>query len=452
MTTQLSPPLRVLAEWIEATDQRAPHRLALLGRLQRIVSGDEQARPEQRQELATRLEQWRYQYLDTHGGAPNPRGLRLSEVLDLAVNQLAGRESRQPRWPRHALQDTSRDTDALARAAAALEPGVPLDEVVHQATALTCEHFSVASAAEPNQRRRMLLYAPIYLSSYCINHCAYCGFRHPNRIERRHLKIDDALQQAQILSSRGFRHILLVAGDFPRLTTIDYYTSIIRALSQRGICVAIEIAPQSVAAYEAMVAAGARAVTLYQETYNEELYAVYHPRGSKMSYDWRLEGLERAAEAGIGRLGLGVLLGLANPREDLLAMVRHACYLQSRFPNRTLAFSLPRIREAPAGFEPPYTIDDELFVRLYCALRLAFPRAELVLSTRENEPLRNRLARICITQISAGSSTVPGGYEDKTAEQTYAGQFPVIDHRSPAAMAQWLREAGFEVTWDLAAN
>ncbi len=203
----------------------------------------------------------------------------------------------------------------------------------------------------------MLLYAPIYLSSYCINHCTYCGFRHPNEIPRKHLTLREALRQAEILCDRGFRHILLVAGDYPRLTTTRYFAGILRELAARGVAPSIEIAPQSTESYSAMVAAGACGITLYQETYDEDLYALYHPRGSKVSFDWRLEALDRAAEAGIARLGLGFLLGLGDPREDLLAMLRHARYLQSRYAACGLAFSLPRIHEAPAGFEPPCPVE-----------------------------------------------------------------------------------------------
>jgi 2-iminoacetate synthase len=160
-----------------------------------------------------------------------------------------------------------------------------------------------------------------------------------------------------------------------------------------------------------------------------------------------LEGLERAAEAGARRLGLGILLGLADPREDLAAMARHAAYLVARFPECRIAFSLPRIHQSPAGFTPPYAIDDETLVRMYCALRLTFPHATLVLSTRESAALRNRLADICITQLSAGSSTQPGGYADD--DRPCGQQFPVTDRRTPEEVAGWLHAAGFAVSWEI---
>ena len=328
--------------------------------------------------------------------------------------------------------------------AACLDRKVPTETLARRAAQVTLDEFAV----EGTNRRRMLLYAPLYVSSHCTNHCAYCGFRGPRRIERRHLNCSEAMHQAEILGERGFRHLLVVAGDFPRLTTTEYFAEILDALGQRGIAPAVEIAPQSTESYATLAAAGACGVTLYQETYNEELYAMYHAGGSKASFDWRRRGLDRAAEAGIRRLGMGILLGLADPTDDVVAMARHACSLQSRFPEHTLAFSLPRIHRAPAGFQTPYPVDDETFVRLYCALRIAFPRAELVLSTRERATLRNRLARICITQMSAGSSATPGGYED--GEESPGGQqFPVDDDRTPAEIADWLRTEGFDVAWDV---
>jgi 2-iminoacetate synthase len=145
------------------------------------------------------------------------------------------------------------------------------------------------------------------------------------------------------------------------------------------------------------------------------------------------------------RLGLGILLGLADPREDLLAMMRHGLYLQRRFPDRTIAFSLPRIHEAPDDFEIPYPVSDDDLIRYYCALRIAFPQSVLVLSTRESAALRNRLAEICITQMSAGSSTAPGGYQ--AGSDTTGEQFPVADHRPPAEVADWLQHEGIQVCW-----
>ena len=449
MTTQTNPPLESLAAWIRETDVHAAHRLLLLERVDRVLMGVEEADGEDRADLAVRLERWRYQHLNEGVSARQTMGRELVNTLDRAANELAGRDPRPPRDPRNAICDQSHDTGSLADAIACLAPDTALDVLADRARRITEENFAVTDSFDGSAARRMLLYAPLYLSSRCINHCTYCGFRHPLEIERKHLSPEQALAQADILRGRGFKHILLVGGDFPSLTTAEYYTEIIGRLAARKIAPAVEIAPQATEAYAMMVEAGSRGVTLYQETYNEELYAVHHPRGTKASFDWRLEGPERAAEAGTGRLGLGILLGLAEPRQDLLALMRHGRYLETRFPESTLAFSLPRIHDAPEGFQPPYAVDDETFVRFYCVLRVAFPQAELVLSTREPESLRHRLAKLVITQMSAGSSTIPGGYEDSDATDTAGEQFPVCDQRTPAEVAEWLGNEGFEPRWEL---
>jgi len=449
MLVETEPLLCLLRDWIEAVDAHAPHRVPLLQRAEQVLSGDLDASPDARGRLAERLERWRYQHLDSCRDQPSPLHCRLADVLDLLANHLLGRPPRGPRCPRGALADTFRQPLELARAKQCLDRAVPVEAVISRANKLTREHFGVFDEQARTLRRRMLLYAPLYLSNHCVNYCSYCGFRYPNDVARRHLTLDEAIEQADILAQRGFRHVLLVAGDFPRLTSARYFGEIIRALSERGLRVAVEVAPQTTAAYEALAAAGACGVTLYQETYDEPLYSWYHPKGTKSSYDWRLEAMERAAEAGFQRLGLGVLLGLGKPQDELEALVRHARYLLARFPDLRLAFSLPRIHSAPAGFTPPYPADDETLIRMYCALRAAFPAAELVLSTREPPRLRNRLVEICVTQFSAGSSTVPGGYHENGQTSDCGGQFPVMDHRTPADVAAWLEAAGFRVEWNL---
>lgn len=451
------PSLVDLSDLARRVDDEAEHWLASLA----PAAGALPPSPAARRTLAQRLERWRYHLLDKHHGPIAPLERRLVEQLDLLANHLAGRRPRAPRSPSAAVQppDQSRGLErALSavdpRAWLALDPRVPLADVTRWAAEQTCARFSAAASFSADPRsgragRRMLLYAPLYLSSHCINHCRYCAFRYPHPLQREHLRADEAVQQAEILWQRGLRHLLLVAGDFPSLTTTDYFADVARRLTSRGFSIAVEVAPQSTADYAQLARAGVRAVTLYQETYQPQLYARYHPRGTKARFDWRLEAPERAAEAGIERLGLGILLGLAPLHDDLAALVRHACYLVERFAGLRLAFSLPRIHEAPDGFEPPHPVDDESLLRCYCALRLAFPRAELVLSTRERPELRDRLAAVCITQLSAESCTSPGGYGRHAAGAADRQQFPVADHRSVRQVAAELERWGFRVRFSL---
>lgn len=444
--------LHRFADRLRRIDPHASFRLPLLEEAEHaLASPSEDGPTPSRHALADKLERWRYQHLNERRGQFEAEDRQLADALDLAANALVGRGPRRARATRWLIHDSRRDPAAMREALECLDPAVDLAEVTRRASELTLRHFAARGADSAGTcKRRMAMYAPLYLSSHCINHCVYCGFRYPNQIKRRHLAPEEALREAEILRSRGFRQVLLVAGEFPRLTTVAYFAGIVAAMRERGLCPTIEIAPQSTAGYTELVAAGVRGMTMFQETYDERLYARYHPRGSKSSFDWRVEAYDRAAEAGMPQLGFGVLLGLADPREDVAAMMRHALDIQARFPDRVLAFSLPRIREAPDGFHEPYQVDDELFVRLYCALRIVFPRADLVLSTRESVALRNQLAAICITRVSAGSCTSPGGYEEATAAEHLDGQFPVCDHRSPAEVAGWLAGAGFEVVWDAA--
>jgi 2-iminoacetate synthase len=441
-----------IAGWLRDRDEHAEHHLALLDQAETVLDagrpGDAASR-----ELAERIERWRYQHLHEHAAGLTWQDETLVDALDSLAVRLSGRASRPPRSTGRAIHDASLDTDAMRDAVEMTDPRVPLDRLIDRARSLTRLHFGSAESdrvpgpVSSPTGRRMIVYAPLYVSNECVNYCTYCGFRYPLDIARRHLSCEEAMEQVRVLRGRGFRHLLIVGGEFPRLTTTGYYAGIIQAMVAEGVVPAIEIAPQSTQSYAALAAAGACGVTLYQETYDEARYREYHQRGPKSSYHWRLESHDRAAEAGMGRLGLGVLLGLSDPRRDLPAMMRHGAYLLERFPGRTLAFSLPRIHAAPDGFQVPFPVSDEPLIRWYCALRIAFPRAELVLSTRESAALRNRLAEICITQMSAGSSTAPGGYEEG-AEHS-GEQFPISDHRSAAEVARWLEDTGFRVVWSL---
>ncbi len=447
MTVDFLPSLNSFADWIRDTDDHAAHHLALLERTDRALGAPDEIPPNERRSLARQLERWRYQHLNEHARELTAQDHSFVDALDLVAYQLAGRPERAPRSTRRAIDDPSFDTDRIQQAIGALEGSFPLGHLADRASKLTLEKFGAPNISKfaGLERQRVLLYAPLYVSSECINYCRYCGFRYPRDIARKHLSVEEAATQTRILRDRGFQHLLVVGGDFPSRTTTDFYAEILRDLVQEGIEPAIEIAPQSTESYAELVDAGACGLTLYQETYNEELYAQYHIRGPKSSYHWRLESHDRAAEAGMPRLGFGILLGLADARDDLVAMMRHAAYLKDRFPDRTLAFSLPRIHETPEEFEIPCPVSDDQLVRLYCALRLAFPDSELVLSTREPVELRNRLAKICITQMSAGSSTAPGGYQ--ASGEDIGEQFPVIDDRSPSGVADWLEAEGFRVCW-----
>ena len=436
--------LDALRKWACETDEHADRRLEVLSRALLWLEQPPEARQMAGRELAEQLDRWRYQCLSRRAGQLTAEDREHLRFLDALASQLVQRPSTSARHVREAV------VDGVATAPQ-LEPPADTAKLVQRATQLTRQRFSACVSRQPAAARRMVLYAPLYLSNFCTNYCTYCGFRYPEDTPRVHLSADEAWQQARILMERGFRHLLLVAGDFPRLTSPDYLVDIIRPLRNEGLTIGVEIAAQSVSGYSDLVEAGASSVTLYQETYHEQLYPQFHPRGTKSAFDWRLEALDRAAEAGMGRLGLGVLLGLHDPWQEIGALIRHGNYLQQRFPCVRLSFSLPRIHEAPDGFQIRHVVSDQTLKSLYCVLRLAFPEAHLVLSTREPAELRSELARICITQMSAGSSTAPGGYGDVTGEHRGGEQFPVCDVRTVEQVIAWLEHNNFEVEWDLEA-
>lgn len=346
------------------------------------------------------------------------------------------------------LERTSRATAAEARRALSESPlslwgaaallktarGRILDTLLTRARSLTDACFG----------RSILLYAPCYLSSLCVNHCLYCGFNSTNSIPRRCLTPEETVEEISLLAERGMKRVLLVAGEYPAKVTPDYIAdTIVRARSVvRELD--LEVGPVPTKAYRKWVQAGAGGVLCYQETYDPVQYARLHPRGPKSLYECRLGTLERAGEAGMKRLGLGVLLGLADPTRDLLALIAHARFLERLFPNVRLTVSLPRIRPAVPSFHPTYHVDDESLIRFFAILRLALPRVGLVVSTRERPKLRQCLLEAGITQMSAGSVAVPGGYGSGERE---AGQFELADLRSVAEIITDLDGRGYAVRW-----
>jgi len=314
------------------------------------------------------------------------------------------------------------------------------------AAAERLEDLARASAELTARRfgRTILLYTPLYLSNECVNLCVYCGFRADLRVNRSTLTPEEIDRELRFLAEEGFRHILLVTGEHPKKITPAYLEDGVRRARRLFPSVSLEVEPLDGEGYRRMVAAGADGVTLYQETYDRERYAAYHPRGPKADYDFRLGALSRAAEAGIRRVNLGALLGLAPWREEVFRAALHAGHLMRRHWRTHVSISFPRIREAAGHFVPPFPVGDRELAQMLAALRLVLPDAGLVVSTRERPALRDGLARIGATQMSAGSRTEPGGYLHPDEAE---GQFAVDDSRSPAEVAARLRELGLDPVW-----
>ncbi len=329
-----------------------------------------------------------------------------------------------------------------------------LDALAARSAAITRRFFG----------RTMRLFAPLYLSNECINSCAYCGFSRENAILRVTLDIEETLAETRHLADQGFRNLLLVAGEHPKFVSNGYLETTIRRLAPIIPGISLEVAPMETADYLPLVAAGCEGLVVYQESYDRPAYAAYHTAGPKKDFDWRLDCPERGHAAGFRRLGIGVLFGLADWRDEATALACHLDHLQRTCWTSQLTVSLPRLKPAAGDFEPAHVITDREFIQLHCALRLTFPHVGIVLSTREPAPLRDVLAPLGVTMMSAGSHTEPGGYtgqgteklhttvrgrkiESTTTADRATEQFAISDDRTPAEVAQKLRALNLDPVW-----
>jgi 2-iminoacetate synthase len=370
--------------------------------------------------------------------APEPSET-FAEVLDrLDVGDMADRSgTSSPQDVDRALSKRP-SARSLPEFGALISPaaGDRLEELAAASRRLTLARFG----------RTMHMYAPLYLSNECLTSCTYCGFARELPIARKTLSVDETLEEARHLLRQGFRSILLLTGEHQQLTGVDFLEERIRALAREVPSLAIEVQVWSEEEYRRLASAGCEGVVIYQETYHPETYEKVHLAGKKRRYEWRLLGPERAARAGMRRVGIGALLGLHdNWRYDALAMAAHARFLMHRYWRTQVTVSVPRLRPSAAGWQPANPISDEELVQLVCALRLLLPDVGIVISAREAPEFRDGLFRIGVTHTSAGSHTEPGGYEHP---KEAAEQFEVADLRSPADVAARLRELGYEPVWE----
>jgi len=350
-------------------------------------------------------------------------------------------------------------TRILRRFASLLEPktGPELEVMAGEAEKLTRQNFG----------RTMRLFAPIYLSNECINNCKYCGFSRDNPILRVTLTVDQVEAEARHLAALGFRSILLVAGEHPKFVAPDYLAQCVTRVREIVPAVSLEVGPMETLDYVPSVQAGAEGLVVYQETYDREVYADLHTAGPKKDFEWRLDCPERAYAAGFRRLGIGALFGLAPWQQEALYLAAHVDHLLRHCWKSYVTVSMPRLRPAAGQFAPRYEFNDRALVQGIIALRLCFPQVGIVLSTREAPDLRDRLMRLGVTMMSAGSATEPGGYTgagEESLHQTTRGkavaviasegehlsateQFAIADERSAVEVCSRLREIGLDPVW-----
>jgi 2-iminoacetate synthase len=302
--------------------------------------------------------------------------------------------------------------------------------------------------------KRLVLFAPLYVSNECVNNCLYCAFRRDNRsLPRRTLDFDEIREEVLTLEAKGHKRLLLVSSENPRKTGIDYLVRAIETVyntrNGRGEIRRLNVNAAAMTTEEFRRLKEARIGTyqLFQETYHRETYKRAHPPGPKANYAWHLTAMCRAQEAGIDDVGMGVLYGLYDYRFEVLATLMHAQYLEREYGVGPHTISVPRIEpaeNAPLAEKVPYPVSDRDFKKLVAVLRLAVPYTGIILSTRERAELRNELFALGVSQISAGSRTAPGAYRKASDDSAPEGsQFSLGDHRSLDEVIYEISQMGY---------
>ncbi len=289
------------------------------------------------------------------------------------------------------------------------------------------------------------MYVPLYLTNSCTNHCVYCGFRAPNRIPRVILKEEEIAAECEAIRELApFGNLLLVTGENPRAAGVDYIERALQVARPYFANLTIEVMPLASDEYARLTRSGLNGVVCFQETYHRARYNIYHPRGRKADFEWRVNGFDRMGQAGLHKIGMGVLIGLEDWRTDVTMMAIHLQYLRRRYWQTRYSVNFPRMRPSEGGFQPNVTMSDRELAQLVFAFRIFDHDVDISYSTREAPDFRDRMAMLGVTSMSAGSKTEPGGY--RTYPQALE-QFSVNDDRSPQEVAAAIRSHGYEAVW-----
>lgn len=335
---------------------------------------------------------------------------------------------------------------ARAKAGATLNP----DEfaiLISPAAAPLLEEMAQMSQAITRRRfgLTMSMYIPMYVSNACTNKCVYCGFNHDNKFARTTLTLDQVRQECEAIKELGpFQNLLIVSGEYPSLCGVDYLEKVLKVARPMFHNLTIEVQPLKMEQYKQLVGAGLNGVVCFQETYHREAYKKYHPRGMKSHYAWRLNGFDRMGQAGVHKIGMGVLIGLEDWRTDLTMLARHLRYLQKRYWRTRYAVNFPRMRPSESGYQPNVIMTERELAQLTFAFRIFDNDIDISWSTRETAALRDNMAPLGVTSMSAGSQTEPGGY--RVSPQALE-QFEVSDSRTPAEVVEAIRRHGLEPVW-----
>ena len=298
---------------------------------------------------------------------------------------------------------------------------------------------------------RIVMFAPLYLSNYCVNGCTYCPYHHKNKhIARKKLTQEEIRKEVIALQDLGHKRLALETGEDPINSPIEYVLESIKTIysikHKNGAIrrVNVNIAATTVENYTKLKEAGIGTYILFQETYNKKIYEELHPTGPKHDYAYHTEAMDRAMEGGIDDVGMGVLFGLNMYRYDFVGLLMHAEHLEATMGVGPHTISVPRIRPADDINPDEFTnaISDDIFAKIVAVLRIAVPYTGLIVSTRESQKSRERVLHLGVSQISGASSTSVGGYAEKEKEEENSAQFDVSDNRTLDEIVNWLLEMG----------
>ncbi|MDR0689384.1 MAG: [FeFe] hydrogenase H-cluster radical SAM maturase HydG [Spirochaetaceae bacterium] len=300
-------------------------------------------------------------------------------------------------------------------------------------------------------RNRIVIFAPLYLSNYCVNGCVYCPYHTKNKsIPRVKLSQEDILKEVNALQDMGHKRLALECGEHPQMNPIDYVLDSIKTVysvrNKNGAIrrVNVNIAATSVENYRKLHDAGIGTYILFQETYHKESYRTLHPSGPKHDYNYHTEAMDRAMRGGIDDVGLGVLFGLERYRYEFAALLMHAEHLEAAFGVGPHTISMPRIKHADDIDVNDFdnSISDDIFAKLCALVRIAVPYTGMIISTRESQAVREKVIPLGVSQISGASRTTVGGYE-KEERPHDTEQFDVSDQRTLDEVIKWLMDMGY---------
>jgi 2-iminoacetate synthase len=299
---------------------------------------------------------------------------------------------------------------------------------------------------------RIVMFAPLYLSNYCVNGCVYCPYHYQNKhICRKKLTQEDIKKEVIALQDMGHKRLALEAGEDPVNNPLEYILESIETIysirHKNGAIrrVNVNIAAAAVEDYRKLKEAGIGTYILFQETYHKKNYETMHPKGPKHDYAWHTEAMDRAMEGGIDDVGLGVLFGLNLYRYDFVGLLMHAEHLEEAFGVGPHTISVPRIRPADDIDPDDFTnaVSDEIFEKIVAVLRIAVPYTGMIMSTRESQKTREKGLELGVTQISGGSKTSVGGYAEQEPDDERSDQFDVEDRRTLDEIVGWLLKLGY---------